>query len=651
MNIFHLPLSQKLIQALSWTLLHSLWQGLVLAVLTGGVLLTMRKARPALRYNVLAVLLVGFMVVSAGTFWLEYRQTSDSFILHSYKVEGGSVQSSQQAAVAALWLDPERPLTLLMDFCTRHASLIVAIWFVVFLFKSLQAATGLYYIHRLRHHSIHPVSEAWAERVANLARTLKLRMPVLLAESDLVTVPLVAGVVRPMILVPAGFLTNLPYQQVEAILLHELAHIHRKDYLVNLFQSLAENIYFFNPAVLWLSYLLREEREHCCDDLAIGVTQNKTSFVEALVQFQEYKLAHPAHSLAFAGRRNHLLDRIKRIIYNNNKPLEAMEKVFVTASLLTIVVLSVAFSPTPPTQVPQPETPKPVVRLVVAPSPSLAPSPVSIPSPPPAPAAAPVVVPPLPPVAPDTILPQKTGIHMGKVLSTYHMSVNGKRYEIVEQNGKITGLKIDGTTIPESQIESYQSELAPVMAEVREHQKQAEIHRAQAEVHRQEAEVHRKQAEEHRKQADVMRQEAAAMREQAQKNRREAQSLQASQAEARAHADEARRHADEARREAEVHRQQAEVHRREAEEHRKKAEAQRAEYEKMQGEFINDLIQEGVIQSKSNLSYRLSSEELVVNGKKQSDALHQKMKNKYLKELGLEMFHNWQGKSGIMYSR
>lgn len=634
-HIFDLPLSQKLIQALSWTLLHSLWQGLVLAVLTGGALLALRKARPALRYNVLAALLVGFMAVSAGTFWLEYHQASDAPIIYTGQVtEESSVERNQQAGIVTHWLDQERPLALLMDFCTRHASLIVGIWFVVFLLKSIRAATGLYYIHRLRHHGIRDVGSEWAERVTYLARTLRLRTSVTLAESELVAVPLVAGLLRPVILVPVGFLTSLPYQQVEAILLHELAHIRRKDYLVNLFQSLAENIFFFNPAILWLSYLLREEREHCCDDLAIGVTQNRKGFVEALVQFQEYKLAHPAHALAFAGRRNHLLDRIRRIIYNNNKPLEAMEKVFVTASLLTIAVLSVAFSPTPPAEVPAPPA---------------RPKAVPAPLPPTGPVAPPVPTAPF--VVPDTLVPRKEGIHSGTSESSYQITHNGKWYEIVERDGKITGLKIEGTVIPEDQIEAYRTELEPVMAKVREHQKEAELHRAQAELYRREAEAHRKQADEYRVQADVMRQEAAAMREQAEKHRKEAENMRASREEYRTQVDTARRHAEEARRQAEAHRQQAEVHRREADEHRKKAEAQRAEYEKMQEEFVNDLIQEGVIQSKSNLSYRLNQDELVVNGKKQPDALHQKLRAKYLKELGVEMFYHWQGKSGIMYSR
>ncbi|RIV25171.1 peptidase M56 BlaR1 [Fibrisoma montanum] len=649
--LFDLPLSPEFIQALSWTLLHSLWQGLVLAILTGLVLLTLRKARPALRYHVLLALLGLFMAVSAVTFWLEYPQTADTIV--QYAEQPGTEISSRQAGKTDLWPDRERQITHLMDFGSRHAPLIVAVWFVVFLLKTLKAGMGLYSIHWLRHHGTRPVSREWAERVTELARRLKLRQAVLFAESERVTVPLVVGFLRPLILVPAGFLTQLPYQQVEAILLHELAHIHRKDYLVNLFQSLAEHIFFFNPAVLWLSYLLRQEREHCCDELAIGVTQNRKSFVEALVQFQEYKLMQPVHTLAFAGRRNHLLDRIKRIMYNNNKPLEAVEKVFVSTSLLAITLLSVAFSPTSPSAAPQPKAPSlPVRQTVVISSPSPVAPTAAIVTPP----ATPIVTPKAakaasvvtPPAVADTIQPGTKKKQVGKALSTYHMSFNGKRYEIVEQDGKITGLTIDGTVIAEDKIESYRSELEPVMAQVREHQKQAELHRAYAEEHRREAEEHRRQAEVQRAEAQAQRvtarRDAEEMRTQAEKNRKEAQAMRASQEQYRAQADAARRQADEAR-------QMAQVRRREADEHRAKAEAHRAEYEKMQNGLITDLIQEGVIQSKENMSYRLNEDELVVNGQKQSDALHQKLKNKYLKESKGELFHNWQGKSGIMYSR
>ena len=99
------------------------------------------------------------------------------------------------------------------------------------------------------------------------------------------------GFFKPLILVPMGLLTHLPADQLHAILLHELGHIRRQDYLVNLLQRFAETVFFFNPAVLWLFALLRRERECCCDDLVLLHTGNRKSYLDALVGFQEYRSA------------------------------------------------------------------------------------------------------------------------------------------------------------------------------------------------------------------------------------------------------------------------------------------------------------------------------------------------------------------------
>ena len=125
-------------------------------------------------------------------------------------------------------------------------------------------------------------SAYWKEKIQQLADELQIRRRIQLLQSEIVQVPVVIGVLKPVILIPLGILSQLPPEQVEAILLHELAHIKRKDYLVNLLQSLAETIFFFNPAVLWVSSLIRDERENCCDDIAIAGTKNKAAFVNAL---------------------------------------------------------------------------------------------------------------------------------------------------------------------------------------------------------------------------------------------------------------------------------------------------------------------------------------------------------------------------------
>jgi len=170
-----------------------------------------------------------------------------------------------------------------------------------------------------------------------------------LLESSLVEVPMMAGVFKPVILVPLGLLTQLPPRQVEAILLHELAHIRRKDYFVNLLQSIAEIIFFFNPAMLWISALIREERENCCDDIAVGESCSKKEYIHALVSFQEYRQS-TSYVLAFAGDKNHLLERVKRIVHNDNKTLNMREKLFLLISVFITAGITMAYvqlSPVP----------------------------------------------------------------------------------------------------------------------------------------------------------------------------------------------------------------------------------------------------------------------------------------------------------------
>jgi beta-lactamase regulating signal transducer with metallopeptidase domain len=110
-------------------------------------------------------------------------------------------------------------------------------------------------------------------------------------------------------------LTALPPSAIEAILVHELAHVGRRDYLINLMVSLIEVIFFFNPAVLWLASLIKAERENCCDDIVVAQTSNKTAYIRALVACQEYHLAVPAYAMALRGHKNHLLNRVTRMDY------------------------------------------------------------------------------------------------------------------------------------------------------------------------------------------------------------------------------------------------------------------------------------------------------------------------------------------------
>src|SRR5688572_11218736 len=165
------------------------------------------------------------------------------------------------------------------------------------------------------------------------------------------------GHLKPVILVPVGILTGLPAAEVEAVLLHELAHIRRHDYLVNFIQRAAEMLFFFNPALLWVSSLLRIERENCCDDIAIAKTKDKLQFVEALISFKEHSLRHPQYALGLFGKRNLLIQRVSRIVHNRNKTLSPFEVVFFGVNLFVFVLLiSVTRKPVTP----EPSAPLPL---------------------------------------------------------------------------------------------------------------------------------------------------------------------------------------------------------------------------------------------------------------------------------------------------
>lgn len=346
-------LSDSITRAVCWTLIHSLWQGLILAALAGLLVLFTRKSVAAFRYNMLAILFFVFMGVVVGTFIRELNMQGPD--------DGGvdltrAGQTGQMINQLSLPDDPtietyqeDGYIARFTGYFNQHASLVVAIWFLIFLAKAVKLMSGLVYIQRIKHHKVHAPDALWTNRMKELARTLGVKVPVRLLESELVKVPLVAGFLKPIILVPIGLLANLPAGQVEAILLHELAHIRRRDFLVNLAQSFAEILFFFNPAVLWLSSLLREEREHCCDDMAIAVTQSKTGYIHALVSFQEYQLENaPAYTMAFPGKKDHLLNRVKRIINNSNKTLDRAEKSFLVLCCSLICILSMVFAQTAP---------------------------------------------------------------------------------------------------------------------------------------------------------------------------------------------------------------------------------------------------------------------------------------------------------------
>ncbi|KQS26854.1 M56 family metallopeptidase [Dyadobacter sp. Leaf189] len=635
LEIVDAPFSSDLVRAVCLTFLHSIWQGLIAAVLAGGFLMLSRKSRPVLRYRVLVTLLGALLLVNAATFFFILPKNNSGITGNVFIPAAGSTETSFTGFSSSF--EVSSLSTSITDFCNQHAFTILTIWLLVFLWKSVRATAGLMHLSKLRKTGLHAPSNYWKDVFGDLSRKLSIGRKPQFFESECVTVPMVIGHLKPVVLVPMGMLAGMPTAQVEAILLHELAHIRRRDYLVNLIQIFCENIYCFNPALLWISYLIREEREHCCDEIAIEVMENKTSLVHALVSFQEYHHSGSLAQVAFAGRKNHLLDRIKRIINHNNKSLDAMEKVFVSISLVAAIALSAAVSPKSPDKGQSAGDHQRIYSEAVS-----------------------AQLPVRKPVATTDTLPKKKTqehmeIHSANVysptegVSTYNVHVDGKQYEIVKKNGKVISLDVDGKEIPSSEYGKYESEIAKIEERIQEEHKKAEKARAEAEKMRAEADVRRKEAQELRLEAEERRAEAETYRQQAKARQIEAEQNRTNAEQMRKQAEAMREQAELFRKEAEKMRVQAGKSRAAAEVMRREAEKTREEYEKKQASMIDDLLKMGVIKDTKNLSFLLSDSELIVNGVKQPAEIQKNISSKYLSEPGAEMVYNYKGRTGYTF--
>lgn len=324
---------ERLLQAFSWMLVHSLWQGLLLAVITAILLQSAKRARAQLRYSIVFIQFVLFILACTWTFVHGLGGPSETMV----PLAGAIGQNASQL----LNLDAVN-VKQFADSCagyiSDHASLLVLVWAVVFTFRSFRMVQGLIYLQKTRNTHIHAVAD-WNERLSFLCRKLQINRHIRLLESARIKVPMVIGHLKPVILMPAGLLAGLPVEQIEAVLLHELAHIRRHDYLVNLLQTICETVYFFNPGLLWISALLRDEREHCCDDIALGQTRNKKEFIQALISFKEHAMYSYPSAVAFPGKKNQLLQRVSRIINNKNQSLGTGEKVFFLAGIILLAAI------------------------------------------------------------------------------------------------------------------------------------------------------------------------------------------------------------------------------------------------------------------------------------------------------------------------
>ncbi len=304
-------LDPQVIQALGWTLLHFLWQGAALAAVFAGLSRVLRSAAPQWRYALAASTLLGMLALCGGTFHTlaapplsaaEHEPTCAAS-------EGLSCSGSVRVLPAVFAVPVSEPTRQQLE---RLLPAVVALWAAGVLLLSLRTFGGWVLVQRLKAKGLSPVPESLEATFARLREALRISAPVRLYQSALVQVPTALGWLRPVVLVPAGVLVGLSAEQLELVLAHELAHIRRRDYLINLLQTAVETLLFYHPAVWWVSGRMRVEREHCCDDLAVAACGNPVGYARALADLESLGARRPVLAMAASG--GSLFERVARLV-------------------------------------------------------------------------------------------------------------------------------------------------------------------------------------------------------------------------------------------------------------------------------------------------------------------------------------------------
>jgi beta-lactamase regulating signal transducer with metallopeptidase domain len=324
--------SASLIEPLGWTILHSLWQGTSIVIIAAVILRLTRSRSAQLRYVIACLTLFSMLIAAIGTF-IELRParipaiTGSPIHLVAPTVQPMQISETVPAIhpIAPSLTDRVRPIL---------PSLALA-WIAGVLLLGAYHAGGWMLLRRLRFQSRTIADVSSRAMLTDLIAAMQIHRTVQLCESALVQVPTVIGWLSPIILLPASAVIGLSPSELRGLLAHELAHIRRHDYLVNLLQTVIETLLFYHPATWWLGNVIRQERENCCDDLAAAVC-DRTIYAQALANMESLR---QSPQLALSAKGAALLPRIRRILgmptAPNRRPLSSG---IVSASILVAVI-------------------------------------------------------------------------------------------------------------------------------------------------------------------------------------------------------------------------------------------------------------------------------------------------------------------------
>jgi beta-lactamase regulating signal transducer with metallopeptidase domain len=303
-------------QAIAWTLIHFCWQAIVIAA--GYRVLSIAIARRSSQTRYLVSLSALLLMIGSAVLTFAWELRSDAGIVSiadsasnlRATFVGDFPRSAAPGFAATLHPAPERiTLASLLPW-------IDSLWLVGVFALSVRSLGGWWYLRRLRLASTIEAPAPVCAAFQRISATLGLSREITLRLSTVIDSPMTMGTLRAIVLLPLSAITLLGAEELEVVLAHELAHVRRADFFWNILQTIAETLFFFHPAVWWISARIRDERELCCDDLALQICPNPIVYAHALVHLEEHRSRHLRFAMALDGHQSHatLLTRIARIL-------------------------------------------------------------------------------------------------------------------------------------------------------------------------------------------------------------------------------------------------------------------------------------------------------------------------------------------------
>lgn len=331
-----MEINNELVRSLGMALVHSLWEGLIILVLVLFFLSLAGRSNARLRY----MLLVSghFMLLAAflATWYITYHQNLQHAIqplTRVYTQVNGLVSSASVALKTAGYTS-----SLNQFFEPLYPALAVG-WTMGFIFMVMRMAGGFYLSYNILRKDVFLPDPSLLALFDRAKTRLKMPERLNLRMSTRQISPMVIGIIKPCVIVPAAILSGLNTEQVEAILVHELAHIRRYDHLVMILQAVITQILFFHPVAWYLSSEINRERENCCDDLVVKTFPNPINYIKALTMIQELNMDGQVPVNALLGRSKRLLGRVKRLLKTEKRHAPVFRMATV---LFLLVILGVA---------------------------------------------------------------------------------------------------------------------------------------------------------------------------------------------------------------------------------------------------------------------------------------------------------------------